>query len=162
MSASPDGHGPLGMALAARQYIEHVRALRLRELCASIELAGLRDGMLRAQSLSQSAGGGPEHGDDRVFSIIERAQALEAEWEADCAELQQEREEMRRCLSQVADPAYRAVLAMRAEGGTWAEIGDAIGYSKRQTLRIAEAAFVALWPVMPEPWRRLAFPDAME
>ena len=162
MAASPEGHGPLGMAFAARAYVEHVRDLRLHEMAVSIELADAREGAVRAQSLSRSPGGGAEHGDDAVFALVERMQELQREWEADAAELASEREEFRRCLSQLPDPMHRAVLAMRANGGTWADIAGNIRYSRRQTLRFAESAYIALWSVMPEPWRRLTFPDAEE
>lgn len=162
MSASPEGHGPLGMAFAAGQYLEHIRSMRFHEIVVATELADLRDGMVRAQSLSQSSGGGPEHGDDAVFSLIERMQALAAEWEAASAELQGEREEFARCLADVRDPRHRALLAMRADGSTWAEVGDTMRYSKSQVLRLADSALVALWAAMPEPWRRAQFPDADE
>lgn len=162
MAASPEGHGPLGMALAARLYVEHVRDLRLHEMVVATELADARAGAVRAQSLSRSSGGGSEHGDDAVFALVERMQELQREWEADAAELASEREEFRRCLVQMADPRHRLLLSMRTAGRTWREIGEELRYSKSQTLRLAESAYVALWPVMPEPWRRLAFPDAAE
>lgn len=162
MAASPEGHGPLGMALAARLYVEHVRDLRLHEMVVATELADARAGAVRAQSLSRSPGGGSEHGDDAVFALVERMQELQREWEADAAELASEREEFRRCLLQMADPRHRMLLSMRTAGRTWREIGEELRYSKSQTLRLAELAYVALWPVMPEPWRRLAFPDAAE
>lgn len=162
MAASPEGHGPLGMALAARLYVEHVRDLRLHEMVVATELADARAGAVRAQSLSRSPGGGSEHGDDAVFALVERTQELQREWEADAAELASEREEFRRCLLQMADPRHRMLLSMRTAGRTWREIGEELRYSKSQTLRLAESAYVALWPVMPEPWRRLAFPDAAE
>lgn len=162
MAASPEGHGPLGMAFAARLYVEHVRDLRLHEMAVSIELADARAGAVRAQSLSRSPGGGAEHGDDAVFALVERMQELQREWEADAAELASEREEFRRCLLQMADPRHRLLLSMRANGATWREIGEALYYSKSQTLRLAESAYVSLWAVMPEPWRRLVFPDADE
>lgn len=162
MAASTEGHGPVGMALAARMYVEHVRDLRLHEMVVATELADARAGAVRAQSLSRSAGGGVEHGDDAVFALVERMQELQREWEADAAELASEREEFRRCLAQMADPVHRTVVSMRADGVTWREIGEAIHYSKSQTLRVAEAAYVSLWSVMPEPWRRLVFPDADE
>mgnify|MGYP001709658714 CR=1 FL=1 len=162
MAASPEGHGPLGMALAARLYVEHVRDLKLHEMVVATELADARAGAVRAQSLSRSPGGGSEHGDDAVFALVERTQELQREWEADAAELASEREEFRRCLLQMADPRHRMLLSMRTAGRTWREIGEELRYSKSQTLRLAESAYVALWPVMPEPWRRLAFPDAAE
>lgn len=162
MAASPEGHGPLGMAFAARLYVEHVRDLRLHEMVVATELADARAGAVRAQSLSRSSGGGSEHGDDAVFALVERMQELQREWEADAAELASEREEFRRCLVQMADPRHRMLLSMRTAGRTWREIGEELRYSKSQTLRLAESAYVALWPVMPEPWRRLAFPDAAE
>lgn len=162
MAASPEGHGPLGMALAARLYVEHVRDLKLHEMVVATELADARAGAVRAQSLSRSSGGGSEHGDDAVFALVERMQELQREWEADAAELASEREEFRRCLLQMADPRHRLLLSMRTAGRTWREIGEELRYSKSQTLRLAESAYVALWPVMPEPWRRLAFPDAAE
>lgn len=162
MAASPEGHGPLGMALAARLYVEHVRDLRLHEMVVATELADARAGAVRAQSLSRSSGGGSEHGDDAVFALVERMQELQREWEADAAELASEREEFRRCLIQMPDPRHRLLLSMRTAGRTWREIGEELRYSKSQTLRLAESAYVALWPVMPEPWRRLAFPDAAE
>ena len=162
MAASPEGHGPLGMALAARLYVEHVRDLRLHEMVVATELADARAGAVRAQSLSRSSGGGSEHGDDAVFALVERMQELQREWEADAAELASEREEFRRCLLQMSDPRHRLLLSMRTAGRTWREIGEELRYSKSQTLRLAESAYVALWPVMPEPWRRLAFPDAAE
>lgn len=162
MAASPEGHGPLGMAFAARLYVEHVRDLRLHEMVVATELADARSGAVRAQSLSRSSGGGSEHGDDAVFALVERMQELQREWEADAAELASEREEFRRCLVQMADPRHRLLLSMRTAGHTWREIGEELRYSKSQTLRLAESAYVALWPVMPEPWRRLAFPDAAE
>lgn len=162
MAASAEGHGPLGMAHAARMYVEHVRDLRLREMVVATELADARAGAVRAQSLSRSAGGGAEHGDDAVFALVERMQELQREWEADAAELASEREEFRRCLAQMADPRHRILLSMRTAGRTWREIGEELRYSKSQTLRLAESAYVALWPVMPEPWRRLVFPDAAE
>ena len=62
----------------------------------------------------------------------------------------------------MADPRHRLLLSMRANGATWREIGEALYYSKSQTLRLAESAYVSLWAVMPEPWRRLVFPDADE
>lgn len=162
MAASPEGHGPLGMAFAARLYVEHVRDLRLHEMVVATELADARAGAVRAQSLSRSSGGGSEHGDDAVFALVERMQELQREWEADAAELASEREEFRRCLLQMADPRHRMLLSMRTAGRTWREIGEELRYSKSQTLRLAESAYIALWPVMPEPWRRLAFPDAAE
>lgn len=162
MAASPEGHGPLGMAFAARLYVEHVRDLKLHEMVVATELADARAGAVRAQSLSRSSGGGSEHGDDAVFALVERMQELQREWEADAAELASEREEFRRCLLQMADPRHRMLLSMRTAGRTWREIGEELRYSKSQTLRLAESAYVALWPVMPEPWRRLAFPDAAE
>lgn len=162
MAASPEGHGPLGMAFAARLYVEHVRDLRLHEMVVATELADARAGAVRAQSLSRSSGGGSEHGDDAVFALVERMQELQREWEADAAELASEREEFRRCLVQMDDPRHRLLLSMRTAGRTWREIGEELRYSKSQTLRLAESAYVALWPVMPEPWRRLAFPDAAE
>jgi len=162
MAASPEGHGPLGMALAARLYVEHVRDLRLHEMVVATELADARAGAVRAQSLSRSSGGGSEHGDDAVFALVERMQELQREWEADAAELASEREEFRRCLIQMSDPRHCLLLSMRTAGRTWREIGEELRYSKSQTLRLAESAYVALWPVMPEPWRRLAFPDAAE
>lgn len=162
MAASPEGHGPLGMALAARLYVEHVRDLKLHEMVVATELADARAGAVRAQSLSRSPGGGSEHGDDAVFALVERTQELQREWEADAAELASEREEFRRCLLQMADPRHRMLLSMRTAGRTWREIGEELRYSKSQTLRLAESAYVALWPVMPEPWRRLTFPDAAE
>lgn len=162
MAASPEGHGPLGMAFAARLYVEHVRDLRLHEMVVATELADARAGAVRAQSLSRSSGGGSEHGDDAVFALVERMQELQREWEADAAELASEREEFRRCLIQMSDPRHRMLLSMRTAGRTWREIGEELRYSKSQTLRLAESAYVALWPVMPEPWRRLAFPDAAE
>lgn len=162
MAASPEGHGPLGMAFAARLYVEHVRDLRLHEMVVATELADARAGAVRAQSLSRSSGGGSEHGDDAVFALVERMQELQREWEADAAELASEREEFRRCLAQMADPRHRILLSMRTAGRTWREIGEELRYSKSQTLRLAESAYVALWPVMPEPWRRLTFPDAEE
>lgn len=162
MAASPEGHGPLGMALAARLYVEHVRDLKLHEMVVATELADARAGAVRAQSLSRSSGGGSEHGDDAVFALVERMQELQREWEADAAELASEREEFRRCLLQMADPRHRMLLSMRTAGRTWRDIGEELRYSKSQTLRLAESAYVALWPVMPEPWRRLAFPDAAE
>lgn len=162
MAASPEGHGPLGMALAARLYVEHVRDLKLHEMVVATELADARAGAVRAQSLSRSSGGGSEHGDDAVFALVERMQELQREWEADAAELASEREEFRRCLLQMADPRHRMLLSMRTAGRTWREIGEELRYSKSQTLRLAESAYVALWPVMPEPWRRLVFPDAAE
>lgn len=162
MAASPEGHGLLGMAFAARLYVEHVRDLRLHEMVVATELADARAGAVRAQSLSRSSGGGSEHGDDAVFALVERMQELQREWEADAAELASEREEFRRCLVQMADPRHRLLLSMRTAGRTWREIGEELRYSKSQTLRLAESAYVALWPVMPEPWRRLAFPDAAE
>lgn len=162
MAASPEGHGPLGMAFAARLYVEHVRDLRLHEMVVATELADARAGAVRAQSLSRSPGGGSEHGDDAVFALVERTQELQREWEADAAELASEREEFRRCLLQMADPRHRMLLSMRTAGRTWRDIGEELRYSKSQTLRLAESAYVALWPVMPEPWRRLAFPDAAE
>lgn len=162
MAASPEGHGPLGMALAARLYVEHVRDLKLHEMVVATELADARAGAVRAQSLSRSPGGGSEHGDDAVFALVERMQELQREWEADAAELASEREEFRRCLLQMADPRHRMLLSMRTAGRTWRDIGEELRYSKSQTLRLAESAYVALWPVMPEPWRRLAFPDAAE
>ena len=162
MAASPEGHGPLGMAFAARLYVEHVRDLRLHEMVVATELADARAGAVRAQSLSRSSGGGSEHGDDAVFALVERMQELQREWEADAAELASEREEFRCCLIQMSDPRHRLLLSMRTAGRTWREIGEELRYSKSQTLRLAESAYVALWPVMPEPWRRLAFPDAAE
>nr|DAE64015.1 MAG TPA: Protein of unknown function (DUF1492) [Caudoviricetes sp.] len=150
------------MALAARLYVEHVRDLKLHEMVVATELADARAGAVRAQSLSRSPGGGSEHGDDAVFALVERTQELQREWEADAAELASEREEFRRCLLQMADPRHRMLLSMRTAGRTWREIGEELRYSKSQTLRLAESAYVALWPVMPEPWRRLAFPDAAE
>lgn len=161
-AVSTEGHGPVGMALAARMYVEHVRDLRLREIVVATELADARAGAVRAQSLSQSPGAGPERGDDAVFALVERMQELQREWEADAAELASEREEFRRCLAQMADPVHRTVASMRADGATWREVGEAIHYSKSQTLRVAEAAYVSLWAVMPEPWRRLVFPNAEE
>ena len=162
MAASTEGHGPVGMALAARMYVEHVRDLRLREMVVATELADARAGAVRAQSLSRSQGGGAERGDDAVFALVERMQELQREWEADAAELASEREEFRRCLAQMPDPVHRTIVSMRADGATWREVGGAVHYSKSQTLRVAEAAYVSLWAVMPEPWRRLVFPDADE
>lgn len=160
MAASPEGHGPVGMALAARMYVEHVRDLRLHEMAVSIELTSLRDGMLRAQSLAPTFGGGQAHGDDSIFATIEKMQDLEAELAQAMAEVTSERREFLECLSEMPDPVHRTIMTMRADGATWREIGEAIYYSKRQTLRVAEAAYISLWAVMPEPWRRLAFPDA--
>lgn len=157
--ASAEGHGGVAMAMAARMYVEHVRSLRLREAAVAMELEAARSGAVRARSLSQSSGGGPERGDDAVFALVARTADLQAEWEADAAELAAESEEFRRCLSEVPDPAYRLALAMRANGCTWAEVAAELHMSERSAYRVGEFAYTALWSVMPEPWRRLAFPD---
>ena len=85
--ASAEGHGGVAMAMAARMYVEHVRSLRLREAAVAMELEAARSGAVRARSLSQSSGGGPERGDDAVFALVARTADLQAEWEADAAEL---------------------------------------------------------------------------
>lgn len=161
MTASTEGHGPLGMAEAARRYVEHVRSLRLSALAVEAELKCAREGSVRAQTLSPvSGGGGPLHGDDAVFNLVASYAELSAELEAREAELAGEREEFARCVGELADPVHRALLSMRAAGETWAGIADALGYSKRHALRLAESSYVALWAAMPEQWRRAAFPDA--
>lgn len=157
--ASAEGHSGVTMAMAARMYVEHVRSLRLREAAVAMELEAARGGAMRAQALSQSSGGGPAHGDDAVFSLVARAAELQAEWEADAAQLAQEGEEFRRCLAEVPDPAYRLALSMRANGRTWAEVAAGLHVSERAAYRVGEFAYTALWAVMPEQWRRLAFPD---
>lgn len=162
MAASTEGHGPVGMALAARMYVEHVRDLRLREAAVATELQAAREGAVRAQSLAPASGSGPQHGDDAVFSIVARAGELRREWEAAAAELAGERAEFSACLLEVPDPRHRALLSMRADGATWAEVAAALHYTRRHALRLAEGAYVALWAAMPEPWRRLVFPDAAE
>lgn len=162
MAASAEGHGPLGMAFAARAYVEHVRGLWLREAAVAAELAAAREGAIRAQSLAPSAGGGPQHGDDAVFSIVSRAGELQRERDAAAAELAGERAEFGRCLSEVPDPRHRALLSMRADGATWEEVAAALSVSRRTAFRIGDGAYVSLWAAMPEPWRRLVFPDAAE
>lgn len=159
MAANASGRNGWTMAQAARQYVEHIRSLRLREAAVAEELEAARSGAVRAQTLSQSAGGGPEHGDDAVFSLVARTAELQAEWEADAAELASEAAEFRQCLAGVPDPSYRLALSMRANGRTWAEVAAQLHVSERAAYRVGEFAYVALWSVMPEQWRRLAFPD---
>lgn len=163
MAANPDGHGPLGMAEAARLYVEHVRGLRLAALAVEAELRCAREGSVRAQSLSPaSGGGGPLHGDDAVFRLVASYAELSAELEAREAELAGEREEFARCVGELPDPVHRALLSMRAAGGTWAEAASRLHYSRSHLMRLAESAYVALWAAMPEQWRRTAFPSADE
>lgn len=159
--ASPEGHGPLGMAEAARLYVEHVRGLRLREIEAAAEVEDALGASVRCQRYAQgTSGGGPAHGDDAVFSLVEEAGERLREWEAAAAELAGERREFEESVARLADPRHRHLLKRRAQGATWREIGGELHYSKRQTLRLADSSHVALWCEMPEPWRRKAFPDA--
>ena len=157
--ACADGHSGVSRAMAARMVVEHMRSLRLREAAVAMELEAARSGAVRAQALTQSSGGGPERGDDAVFSLVARTAELQAEWEADAAELASESAEFRRCLAEVPDPAYRLALAARANGRTWEEVAAELHVSERSAYRVGEFAYVALWSVMPEQWRRLAFPD---
>lgn len=162
MAASTEGHGAWAMQEAARQYVEHVRGLRLRERAVAAELESARDGALRAASVSSGPrGAGPDHGDDATFSVVARMQELAAEWEADMAELADEREEFHRVVSGMADPRCQLVLTLRVECATWEQLADRLGCSVSTARRQAGSAYVALWPVMPERWRALAFPDCI-
>lgn len=96
----------------------------------------------------------PAHGDDRVAAHVERIASLVDGMAQEYASYVETSVEARTVFAGVTVPYGQAVLSRRFLGlEQWDGIADAVGYSVRQVHRIADAAKLECYDLMPHVWR---------
>ena len=147
--------------IKALSYAEHIKDLCIRKADREEEIEHLRGQMgLTSGALGDRVSKSPT--DDAIPNAVVKLQELIGEYVTDLSEWVDEIHRFTQYLAQL-DRIEEKVLWLRYVGlCRWGQIADQLGYSQRQLYRIRDHALVALYGVMPEPWRSEAIPDAEE
>lgn len=142
---------------AVARYLKHIKTMddEIREIESRI-----RDIRSRLEGMGVSLDGGRACGQsDKMGDGVARIMELEAEWSDRVVACHAEFNAAR----DMCDPHHVGRWAMWmhvVEGRTWAYVGRVIGYGERQARTIADGGARELYYLMPEQFRRDAFPNA--
>lgn len=150
-------HDMYVMRACVTAWLDHIRRAdaEIRELEARI--SDVRERLDGLGASIDGAGGGS--GGDRMADGVARIAELEDEWSARVSACYEEIERARDMCSPRHVGRYAMWLHV-VEGRTWAYVGRVIGYSERQAKRIADGGARDLYALIPEEFRRDAFPNA--
>lgn len=141
--------------ICAEEYMRHVsRTCRRMELeFERFEAEKARLDVLGVNYESVKAG--PAAKDSLPNGVIAFIGMVDS-MEADLSEYAETVSEADAAINSLEDPDEAAALHYRyIVGAPWADVSRMLGYSERTTYRIKSAALAALYPLMPEEWRRM-------
>ena len=150
-----------GKIVKAQAYAEHIEDLSYRKLNREGQIDHLRSELgLTSGAIGDRVSTSPSA--DAIPNAVIKLQDMIREYVAELSEYVDEIHRFTQYLAQL-DRIEEKVLWLRYVGlCRWGQIADQLGYSQRQLYRIRDHALVALYGVMPEPWRSEAIPDAEE
>lgn len=149
-------HDAFVMREVVKAYLREVRLGQMRMRDLQDRMLTLRESMEGLRSPGASSGGGPS---DRMAEGMARLQKLEDEWsEAAVSYAAFAAEAYDLCFGHGVN--RWAVWLHDVDGLTWEAVGRRVGYSEKNARRIAESGYRELYYIVPEEYRRSAFPNA--
>lgn len=147
------------MKVCVEAYLDYIRGVEstLAEIAEDIERIKAR---LELMGVSlDAAGAGPGCDRDALPDGLAKALAMRDEWAGAMARHGDELA-IAKNLCRPVHVCRRALWLHEVERRTWDATARMLGYSVRQTHRLAEVGVRELYVLMPERWRREPIPNA--
>lgn len=139
-------------------WLVYIREMNTRISYLESRISEIRD-RLCGMGYDPASQGGSASSADKIPSGVATLAELEDEWNQRVKDTQREIEEARELCSPTNTGRY--VLWLRyVDRRSWKDISNSVSYSPKQCRRIAEGGIRDLYPLIPEIFRRNAFPNA--